>query len=116
MFKKFWNDEAGAVITTELVLVNTILVMGAITGLTTLRDAIVTEMADCAAAIGGLDQSYVIPGIEASTGSITPGTEFIDATDPGDVPGATSHPRCVVICSGVTLAPLAGGEGSASRF
>jgi Flp pilus assembly pilin Flp len=63
MLSQLWRDEGGAVICVELVLVATIVVIGAVTGLVTLRDAIVTELGDVAAAIALLDQSYVISGV-----------------------------------------------------
>ena len=41
---RLWRDEAGFVVSTELVLIATILVIGLITGLVTVRDAVAEEI------------------------------------------------------------------------
>lgn len=56
-FKNCSLNEAGFVVSTELVLVTTILVIGMVVGHTTLRDRIVTELTDSADAISTLDQT-----------------------------------------------------------
>ncbi len=109
MLSQLWRDENGAVITTELVLVLTIMVIGAMTGLVSLRDAIVTELADVADAIATLDQSYVIPGV-TSQFAATAGTEFIDLPDQGDGARATGTPRCVIVAASGIVDPLPGSE------
>jgi Flp pilus assembly pilin Flp len=49
---KFWRDDRGAFLNTaELIFLGTILAIGIIPGATALRDAIVTEFADMAAAV-----------------------------------------------------------------
>ena len=110
MSRCLWNDEAGALLSMEVVLVGTILVVGVLTGLTSLRDAVVTELADVGGAVAWLDQSYHLHGIKAHS-STTAGTRHIDAPDycDTDVPGAAPV-RCVVICDGQFVAPLAGNE------
>ena len=55
MMRQLWNDEGGVVVSAELVLVGTILVIGLITGLSSLRDAVITELADVGGAIAQLD-------------------------------------------------------------
>uniref|UniRef100_A0A7C4LIR7 Branched-chain amino acid aminotransferase n=1 Tax=Schlesneria paludicola TaxID=360056 RepID=A0A7C4LIR7_9PLAN len=77
---RLWRDEAGFVVSTELVLVATIVVIGLITGLTTIRDQVSTELADVADAISEVDQSYSFGAITAHASS-TSGTLFDDATD-----------------------------------
>ena len=57
--RALWTDEAGFVITSELLIIQTILVIGVMTGLVALRDAMVQEVADVAAGIGSLDQGSV---------------------------------------------------------
>ena len=56
--KKLWQDDAGFVVSSELVLIATILVIGIIAGQTALRDAVVGELADVGAAIGDVNQSF----------------------------------------------------------
>jgi type II secretory pathway pseudopilin PulG len=80
MFRKLWNDEAGAVISAEIVLVATILVIGMIVGLKSVRDAVVTELADVAQAIANVSQSYSYSGINGHAAG-TAGSFFEDALD-----------------------------------
>ena len=57
---KIWNDDAGFIISIELILISTIVVIGLITGLAAVRNAIVSELSDVAGAISSLNQSYSI--------------------------------------------------------
>ena len=50
-----WRDEEGFVITIELILIATIVGIGSIVGLTTLRNAINSELADVADAIQAME-------------------------------------------------------------
>lgn len=56
--KKLWSDESGFIVSAEIILVATILVIGLVAGFTTLRSSILSELADVGAAIRQLDQSY----------------------------------------------------------
>ena len=80
MFSKLWNDEAGFV-TLEYLLGATILVLGMIVGLSSLRRAITSELSELAGAIGTLSQNYSFAGL-AACGSAVDGSS---AT--GDLPG-----------------------------
>ena len=60
--RKLFNDEAGFVISAELVLVLTIAVLGMVVGLTSMRDAINAELVDLSNAFGAIDQSYNLRG------------------------------------------------------
>jgi hypothetical protein len=80
MLRKLWNDEAGAVISAEIVLVATILVIGMIVGLKSVRDAVVTELADVAQAIANISQSYSYSGVNGHAAA-TAGSFFQDALD-----------------------------------
>lgn len=80
MLKALLNDEAGFVVSTELVLVATILVIGLIVGQTTLRDNVVTELGDTAVAIAAVDQTYQFADIEGHSSS-TAGSQFLDDAD-----------------------------------
>ena len=50
-----WRDEEGFVITIELILIATIVGIGSIVGLTTLRNAINSELADVSDAIQAME-------------------------------------------------------------
>ena len=115
MMKQLWNDEAGFIVSAELVLVATILVIGMITGLTSVRDAVITELADVGGAIGAINQSYNFGGASAHCGT-TAGSTFADARDFCDPEaagtGSVSNSRCLSVCREAGNAPTA--EGAAS--
>lgn len=62
MLRQLLNDEAGFIISAELVLVATIVVIGLVVGLSEVQHAIVSELNDVADAIGCLNQSYYFSG------------------------------------------------------
>jgi hypothetical protein len=75
MLKRLWADEGGAILSAELILIMTMLVIGLIVGLHAVQKAIVTELVDIAQAIGKLDQSYYFCGFQQGQqgGNIIPG-------------------------------------------
>jgi Flp pilus assembly pilin Flp len=96
---RLWADQAGFVVSTELVLVATILVIGMVVGLVTVRDQVVQELADLAAAIGSVNQSYEYTTVTGHT-SATSGSEWQDNTDfcdlgDDDLPDVAEE--CVVV-------------------
>lgn len=80
LFHRLWNDEAGFVVSAELVLIATVLVIGLLVGLATVRDNIVMELADVADAFSEIVQSYSFSGITGHSSS-TSGSLFEDAAD-----------------------------------
>lgn len=62
--KRLFNDEAGFVISAELVLVMTIAVLAMVVGLTAVRDAVTHELNDISHAFGAVSQSYNVVGLE----------------------------------------------------
>jgi len=85
--KKQQKKEAGFIVSAELVLIATILVIGLIVGMVIIRDAMTAEMNDVAEAIGALDQSYSYAGITAlsdnptGTLAVVAGSEWNDDVD-----------------------------------
>lgn len=63
MLKTLWRDEHGVIISAELVLIGTILILGMIVGLVGLQTSVVAELNDLGDAIGNLDQFYQTPSI-----------------------------------------------------
>jgi hypothetical protein len=63
MLKRLWLDESGAILSSELILLIVILVIGLTVGMVALRDAIVAQYADVALAIGGVDTSFGWDGL-----------------------------------------------------
>ncbi len=86
MLKTLWNDESGVILSAEIVLVGTILVLGMIVGLVELQCAIVAELSDLSSAFGNLNQSYQISGFASSKGgnqfkARTHGASYTDRAD-----------------------------------
>ena len=71
MTKTLWNDEAGVILSAELVLISTILVLGMVAGLVELQCAVVAELSDLSSAFGNLDQSYQTSGFASYKGTTT---------------------------------------------
>lgn len=104
LMKQLLNDEAGFIVSSELVLVATIVVIGMIVGLTTARDQVVQELGDVAIAIGALSQSYqfnsVIGHSSATSGSLF--QDLADWCDGGGVDNEAEPPACIAMTSAGT--------------
>lgn len=94
--RRVWTDDAGFVISAELVLVGSLLVIGLIVGLTSVRNQVVQELADVGQAVGSISQSYAYPGIMKPCMAWTDGSFYLDKVDfcqdggkqvPGNEPG-----------------------------
>jgi predicted hydrocarbon binding protein len=84
------KKQRGFVMTSELILLSTVMAAGLVVGLTTMRDSVTAEMEDIAEAIGSLDQSYAFDGIiNAENTAEISGSGFIDAVDVNAGDGAT---------------------------
>ena len=94
---QLWNDDAGFIVSVELVLIATIAVIGLIAGMTAARDAVVSELSDVAGAVQDVNQSYTYTGVEGHSG-MTDGSDYIDATDFCDDPNdiADQADNCIV--------------------
>ncbi len=60
--KSLWHDEAGSILTAELVLLGTMGVVGATVGLRMMSDSVNEEMKELSHSIRHLDQSYEVKG------------------------------------------------------
>ena len=81
MLRKLWNDQGGFIISTELVLVATIVVIGMIVGLVSLRNQVVQELVAVGQAIGAISQSYAFTPVQGTCNhnfAWTNGSEYID--------------------------------------
>ena len=96
MLTQLWNDEAGFIVSAELVLVATILVIGCIVGLSECQHAIVTELNDVGEAIGSLNQSFTFSGFtkqdKCDVHAQTFGSKFKDSFD------ACDNNECQLAC------------------
>ena len=86
-----WDDEQGVILSMEMILIATLVVIGLIVGYATLRDAMVQELGDTAAGVARLQQSYSFGSAElaGSFGGIpyeasSAGSEFVDESDRGE--------------------------------
>ena len=105
LFVTLWKAEGGFVVSSELILLATMLVLGMLTGLNTIRDQVVQELGDVADAISEIDQSYSYSGITSHSAS-TAGTYFEDLHDyceqgsaAGSDQSAGNEPQCIEINS-----------------
>jgi Flp pilus assembly pilin Flp len=84
IFTALLNDENGFLVSSELVLISTILIMGLVVGLTEVSFAVNNELEDVASAIGSVNQSFYANGIHSADKSCTAGSEFEDLADDCD--------------------------------
>ena len=80
LIHKLWADDGGALIATEWVFVATILILGIITGLIAVRQAVISELTEFAQALMALDQSYSFAG-QSNCMASTAGSAATDSTD-----------------------------------
>ena len=101
MVRQLLNDEAGFIVSAELVLVATLLVIGLIVGLSEVQHAVVSELNDVADAIGELNQSYSFSGFHKTdfngrVHAVTYGSDFEDQRDDCD------NNQCDIACDAPT--------------
>ena len=78
ILKRLWKDERGVVNTTDVILMTTILALGALVGLVSLRNQVVQELTDVATAVGFLNQSYSYEGNVSDNANLDPNDEWFD--------------------------------------
>jgi len=93
------DDELGFIVSAELVLVATVLVLGMLVGMSQVQNAVVSELNDVAHAVGAMNQTYYFSGFHARkwfgwTKSRTTGSAFYDLVDVCDAWG------CNIACDG----------------
>ena len=89
MLRALLNDEVGFVVSAELVLIATVLVIGLIVGLSEVQHSVVAELNDVADGIGSVNQGFYYGGLSAKKGhggykSYAFGSSFNDTTDDCD--------------------------------
>jgi len=83
IFKALSTDENGFIVSAEIVLVGTILVLGVIVGLTEMSYGINEELEDLGSAIGGINQTYYYTLASGHKGEVV-GSTFLDFVDECD--------------------------------
>ena len=96
--RRLLRDEAGFIVSSELVLIATIVVIALVVGLATVRDAVVQELADVGLTIGTINQSYSFSGLTGHTSSVA-GSTRIDRLDFCDTSSDTTlaAPGCLTV-------------------
>ncbi|MBX3450745.1 MAG: hypothetical protein KF777_14360 [Planctomycetaceae bacterium] len=103
MLMKLWNDDCGAIISAELALVLSIIVIGVVVGLSEIAVAVNTELNDLSNAIGALNQGYYFTGFQAGGKlgdkfkSGVSGTRWNDQLDDCD-----QNLSCEIVCGAPT--------------
>ena len=77
---RLMNDEAGFIISAELVLVASIAVLAMIVGLSEIALNVSNELEDVGSSFGSITQSYYVNGITGHMGN-TCGSSFTDKVD-----------------------------------
>jgi hypothetical protein len=94
------NDEAGFIVSAELILVSTIAVLAMVVGLSEVAYGVNEELEDVGSAFGTMNQTFTVCGVSGHKGSTT-GSLFRDNRDFCDNEGDIS-------CN---AAPLHEGQG-----
>lgn len=75
-----WKDEAGFIVSAELVLIATIAVLGMLVGLSEVAWGVNEELEDVGAAYGSINQSFRYSGVSGHKG-VVKGSCFEDGED-----------------------------------
>ena len=95
--KQFWTDENGFIVSSELILIATILVIAMVVGLQTVRDAVLQELGDVGAAIGSISQDYSYGGASGHCSTIN-GSLYADSVYDCETTPNTNTRNCVTVC------------------
>jgi hypothetical protein len=94
LFTNLINDEAGFIISAELVIVATVAVLGMIVGLSEVSINVNSELEDIGSAFGSFNQTYSVQGACGHRASVG-GSQFTDHTDfcdnTGDIQGCNQN-------------------------
>jgi Flp pilus assembly pilin Flp len=107
MLRTLLNDEAGAIVSIEMILIITIAVLALIVGWSEIAKAVNTELNDISNAVGALNQSYAFTGYHVGLNcwdkqtSSFEGSKFVDKPDDCDV-----NRSCDLVCGTSSI----GGE------
>ncbi|REJ72564.1 MAG: hypothetical protein DWQ34_06935 [Planctomycetota bacterium] len=81
---QLWKDEAGFIVSAELIVVGTVLILGLITGMACVQEALLGEYKEVAAAFRGLDQSYYYTGMHGCASGCCGATSWTAGSSYGD--------------------------------
>lgn len=116
LMRQLWQDEAGVIVSTEIILIMMILVFGLIAGMVSLRDSVAQELGDSGLMVNDLNQGFSFSGtsnnvrgtaVTAPDSANTPGSVFDDLVDANDVNDSTG-----AVPGGLSLVGIAGAAES----
>jgi hypothetical protein len=81
LFKKLWSDDCGGVLASEFLFLYTMMVVGSVSGLTAMRQALVSEMAESANSLMALNQSFSYSGVHLAGIASTAGSSATDQSN-----------------------------------
>ena len=84
IFTKLINDEAGFIVSAELILVATIAVLGVVVGLSEIAYGVNNELEDVSPAFGSVNQSFYVNGAHFEGKACTTGSRYEDDADTCD--------------------------------
>lgn len=80
LFTSLYNDEAGFIVSAELVLVSTVAVLSLVVGLSEVAININNELEDVGSAFACVQQTYCVDGVEGHKGHFSQ-SSFYDHAD-----------------------------------
>lgn len=112
IINRLWRDENGFIVSSELVLLASVIVIPLLVGMQTVRDAVVQELADVGQAIGVVSQTYWYSGV-AGRFSYASGSRFYDQPDQGESNwrNGCNNRNCVTVC--IACGQESGNAGAA---
>lgn len=97
MLKNLWMDQAGAVVSIEMVMICTIAVLALIVGWTEIAVSVTTELNDISNSLGAFNQSFAFTGFSSPSGwklkAFFSGSSFEDHVDDCD-----TNQTCDIVC------------------
>jgi hypothetical protein len=84
-FRCLWADQRGFVVSSELMLMTSLVVLGLLVGLEAARSAVTAELSDVVGSMQDLNQSYSVDGIVYHNSNVA-GFDFVDDLDECDSP------------------------------
>ena len=94
-WSELWRDESGVVLSSEVVLLGTVLGIGAVAGLAQLRDTVVAELDDLSQTLADLNQSYSMSALQGCSAR-TAGSRSGDFAEEQEA-GLTWTPACLSV-------------------
>ena len=105
---RLWRDENGFIVSSELVLLASVILIPMLVGMQTVRDSVVQELGDVGQAIGSVAQTYWYGGVAGHCSYVT-GSQFFDQPDQCENNWCNNR-NCLSVC--IACGPESGGVGA----